>query len=1012
MRLPKYAIDNHQFTIIVTCLLVLVGIVSFITMPKSEDPAVQPAGSSVIVIYPGASPADIEQLVIEPLEEAINELEDIREIVGTAEDGIGIVAVEFFPGSDPDDKYADVLQKVNSMRSELPENIIDMETIKWSISDVDIYQFGLVSDIAPFQRLEDEAERLKKLVEVVSGVKRVQIWALPEREVRVSVDLEKLAALRIPLTHVMGAIQDANTNIPGGHLDIGDKRLSIKTSGSYQTLDDIRYTLIHSRGGKAVYVKDIADVAFDEEDQVHIARVNGRRSIFVTANQKPGTNIFEIDSRIKKILHSFKTELPDDIELHSVFDQSESVSHRIKGFFGNLSQGIFLVGIVIFTVVSWRAALIVMLVIPISNLIGIACVDLNNFGLEQMTIAGLVIALGLLVDNAIVVTENITRYMKMGFDRKEAALKGTSEVGWAVASATATTVFAFIPIILMEDVTGDFIRSMPVTVVFTLTASLLISLTLTPYLSSRFLVVNHGHKEHRLKKLLNRFVETRYRRILTSALARPGRTVIIAFSVFLLSLGLFPFIGTAFFPKAEKPQFLINIRLPEGTSIDRTALVADDVEAALHKIPEISHFATNIGHGNPRIYYNIQIDRNRPSLGQMVIQVKEKNRKDVPRIVNHLRAKFENYPGARIEVKELEQGPPVEAPVAIRLRGENLDVLKNIAEDVESIIDKEDGTLNVFNPLGTTKSDLKVRIHRAKANMLGVPLTEIDRTIRTAMTGLPVTEFRDSEGNSYDIVLRLPIDEKPALSDFDRIHVSSINGSLIPLKHVATLELSASPLRITHYNMDRSVTVIADVARGFSVSRVTGKIMNTLDEYEWPRGYSYDVAGELANQEESFGGMGRAAVIAIIAIFGVLVLQFRSYSQPFIVFSAIPMAVIGSLLALFLTGNPFSFTAFIGACSLIGIVVNNSIILVDYANQLRREGLTVLDALKKSGETRFVPIILTTTTTIGGLLPLTIGGGSLWAPMGWTIIGGLLVSTFLTLVIVPVLYKLFTRGEV
>lgn len=1009
MKLPKFAIDNHQFTIVLIVLLVLSGVVSFLTMPKSEDPQVQPVGSSVIVVYPGGSPKDMESLIIDPIEEGLNELEDIRYSASVAEDGLATIEVEFESGTDADEKYTDVVQKVNSVREKLPDNIVLLETIKWSISDVNIVQIALISETARYVSLQDEAEELKRRIDKVSGIKRSEIWALPKQEVRVSIHLEKLAQLRLPLSRVMSAVLDANVNIPGGHVDVGSKRLNIKTSGSFQSLEDIRNTVIHAQGGKPVTLKDVADVDMEAEDVAYRARFNGRRAIFVTANQKVGTNIFSIFNQLRPVFKTFRETLPPDIQMEFVFDQSKSVANRVQGFFRNLLQGILLVGIVIFAAVSSRASGIVMLAIPISILIGIGFVDLNGYGLEQMSIAGLVIALGLLVDNAIVVTENTARFMRLGYKRDEAAVAGTSQVGWAVVSATATTLLAFIPIILMRDVTGDFIRSMPVTVVYTLAASLLISLTLTPYLASRFLKVDDNTRERPVRRLMHRFIETYYRRWLGFALDFPKRILAVAAGVFILSLGLFPLVGVSFFPKAEKPLIFIKVNTPAGSNLDRTDEVVHFVEEVLAGYSEIKNVTSNVGHGNPRIYYNQRMKRQMSTHADVVVELDEFDRSGMERVVASLRDTLSAYAGAKIQVKELEQGPPVEAPVAIRIQGNNLDGLRKVASDVEAIIRSEEGSINIENPLSTTKSDLQVKINRDKAAMLGIQLSEIDRTVRAALVGLPVTGYRDPEGEEYHVVFRLPLDGEPALADFERIYVASMTGQLVPLKQVASLVLVESPLLITHYDLDRNVTVTADVETGYSVAQVTRRIIQKLDNYSWPKGYRYNIGGEQENREESFGGMGQAVIIAMIAIFGVLVLQFRSYAQPFIVFSAIPLALIGSVLALLLTGNSFSFTAFIGLTSLVGIVVNNSIILVDYANKLRAEGKDITAALKEAGETRFIPIVLTTMTTVGGLLPLTLAGGSLWGPMGWTIIGGLLTSTFLTLVIVPVLYRVYTK---
>lgn len=351
----------------------------------------------------------------------------------------------------------------------------------------------------------------------------------------------------------------------------------------------------------------------------------------------------------------------------------------------------------------------------------------------------------------------------------------------------------------------------------------------------------------------------------------------------------------------------------------------------------------------------------------------------------------------------------VDAPIAIRILGDDLTILEKISRDIKFFILETSGTININNPFRTSKIDLHFNIDRAKAGILGVPLVEIDKTIRTAIARFPVATYRDNYGKDYNLTIRIPFEQKITLMDLDRIWISSLSGAQIPLRQLADIEFKKSPLLISHYNLERDATVTADVLSEYSVNNVTKNVIKQLEKYPWPKGYRYSVGGEIESQEESFGGMIKAILVALLGIFAVLVLQFRSYSQPLIVFSAIPLAIIGSILALLISGNSFSFTAFVGLTSLVGIVVNNSISLVDYSNQLVRQGIDVISAIKEAGEARFVPIILTTLTTVGGLLPLTTIGGTLWAPMGWTIIGGLLALTFLTLLVVPVLYKVFTK---
>jgi len=685
----------------------------------------------------------------------------------------------------------------------------------------------------------------------------------------------------------------------------------------------------------------------------------------------------------------------------------------VSGFFNNLLQGLLLVGFVVLLAVSIRASMIVIIVIPISILTGIGLLDLSSYGLQQMTISGFVIALGLLVDNAIVVTENIARFMRLGYNRKDAAVKGTSQIAWAIVSSTVTTILAFVPMMMIGDVTGEFIRSMPVTVVYTLIASLFISLTLTPYLSSKFLQVSDNTENKRVRKLLNKIIESEYRKRRDYGIQKPGIVLAIIMVIFVASLYLFKAVGVTFFPKAEKPQFMVNVWAPQGTSIQQTEKFVDLVEMELSQNEEIVSYASNIGYGNPRIYYNVIPQREKSHHAQILVNTVDYDPDNFSQRIQVLRKKFEDIPGVRIELKEFEQGPPVEAPIAIRVFGENLEKLRNIARDIEGLIINTEGTVNVFNPLSTSKTDLWIKIDRDKAGMLGVPLVYIDQAVRLAINGLAVTDFRDKEGKDYDVILRLPLNEKPKIEDFNRIYVSSINGAQIPLKQLASIQFKKTPMVIDHYDLERQVTITSDVIGEENVSQVTNAVISQLDQMEWQKGYYYNIGGEQESRQESFGGMMKAVLVAILGIFAVLVLQFRSYVQPLIVFSAIPLAIIGSVLALLITGYSFSFSAFIGLTSLVGIVVNNSIILVDYINQLRADGKSIIEAIKQATEVRFIPIVLTTTTTIGGLLPLTLGGGSLWAPMGWTIIGGLIASTFLTLMVVPVLYKLFVKnGEV
>ncbi|MBN1198454.1 MAG: efflux RND transporter permease subunit [Bacteroidales bacterium] len=1013
MKLPRLAIDNYQFTMLVFILLIIAGINSFITMPRTEDPPVNVPGASVIVIYPGASPVDLEELVVTPIEDAVNELDDIKRIKTTIRDGLAYFSVEFYFGTDAKKKYDEVVQKVNSIQNKLPDGIMNLSFLEWTTSDVVIMQLALISEKASYREMEHAADRLKKRLQQVEGVKKVDIKAFPEQEIRVTLDFQKMAAMNISLDQIEKSIQSNNANIPGGAMKLAGKTFTIQTSGSFGNLDEMGNTVVNSWNGRLVRLSDIADIRFGYEENRYFARVNQERCIFLEVKQKPDFNIFDIRKGIEPELIQFRSNLPNTIRLFTVFDQSVWVDKRISNFLLNLLQGIILVGLFIFLAMGVRSSLVVILAIPLSIIMGIFLVHLLGFGLQQISIAGLVVALGMLVDNSIVIVQNINRYRSMGFSPREASIAATSEIGWPVVSATATTILAFIPIIMMPEASGEFIKSLPVIIIATLTMSLLVALTLTPLVTSKLfqnISLQNSKKETTFfQRKINLFIEGPYRNILGYAIQHKALTLSSAIAVFLFSLYMFQFVGISFFPKAEKPQFLIQVNLPDGTNLDKTNETALFVESVLDTIPEVEYYTTNVGHGNPRIYYNVFEKNYAKNFAEIFVQLDTYEANSFDALITRLREYFSTYPGAKINIKEFEQGRPIEAPVMIYITGENLDVLEKISGEVESMLAARPGAINVENELSRKQLDIRVKINKEKAGIYGVPVIVIDKTVRTAINGMSVSKYRDPEGKEYQIVLRMSAGDTITAADFDRVFVQSVTGKMIPLNQLASIEFTQSPSMIQRFDLERTALVKADIEKGANLDEVMNPLLSQLKAYPFPSGYHYVISGELESRGESFGGMQIAIIIAMIAIFAVLVLQFRSFIQPLIIYAAIPFAVIGMIWALFITGYTFSFSAFIGLISLVGIVVNNSIILVDYTNKLLKQGMPLREAVITSGETRFTPILLTSLTTIGGLLPLTLSGSTMWAPLGWTIIGGLFVSTFLTLIIVPVLYGVFTR---
>ncbi|MFZ5939576.1 MAG: efflux RND transporter permease subunit [Bacteroidota bacterium] len=1021
MKLPRLSIEYASFTWMVFLLLTFFGVKSYFEMPRTENPEIVVPGASVIIAMPGSGPVDLEKQVAQPLEEALNELEDIIRISTTVNDGIVVTSVEFEFNSDADANYNSLVEKVNSIKSELPDEILRLETWQWKTTDLSMLQLALISDTASYRDMERQAELLKSDLERNSSVKSVDFLALPGQLVKISLDMEKMAQVNTSLQQVISALQSNNANIPGGEVRIGDKSLNVRSSGAFLNLDEIRNTVVNNYQGRLIYLENIASVHYDYEEVTYLARFGGdysdsvrypaRRAVFITVNQKEGRNVLKTAAELKPVIRRFEEQLDPAMKVEIAYDQSERVKERISGFISNLLQGIVLVGLVIFLSLGVRSSLVVVIAIPLSIIIGLGIVDMSGFGLQQVSIAALVVALGLLVDNSIVMVENINRFLRLGHKRKEASILAASEIGWPVVTATLTTVLAFIPLAAMPDKAGAFIKSLPITIMGTLSVSLLIALTLTPLITSRlFREPQPGvQQEKGVQRLLKWIIENPFRKTIIFALGHKRLVILLSVGILLGSVFLARFLGLSFFPKGEQPALMVRINLPEGSNLQETDKAARFVGSVLDTTSEVRHYTVNVGHGNPQIFYNIIPRRYDLKYAEFYVELRSYQLEAFNDLLERLRKSFSDYPGAKITIKEFEQGPPFEAPVQINVTGKNLDELKRIAADVEAMVKAQPGAVNVENEFIKTRTELFFDINKEKANMLGVPVIEIDRAIRTAIAGIGVTSFRDAEGKEYRVIVELEKDGEFELGDVNRVYVSSLSGRQIPLSQLVTVRFLQAPSTINRYNFDRTAQILADVKSGYSLDDIMNPVIARLDSYPFPSGYGYKIRGELEGRMQAFGGMLNAIIIAMISIFAVLVLQFRSIRQPLIIFIAIPFAAIGMIWALLITGYTFSFTAFIGLTSLVGIVVNNSIILVDYTNKLRETGLETDEALRTAAETRLTPILLTALTTIGGLLPLTLRGGTLWAPLGWTIIGGLFVSTVLTLVVVPVFYKILSR---
>jgi multidrug efflux pump subunit AcrB len=1005
VKIAELAVRRPQFTIVVFLLLVALGVYSFRAIPRSEDPQFPIPIFRIVAVYPGATPSDLEQLVVDPVEDVVGELDDIENIRTRIFDGVAVIVVEFDADIDVDARHQALLRQVGEVRGDLPAALHRLDVEKFSTSDVSLSQVALVSESVSYRTLREQAERLERRLEALDGVRSASVWAAPEEEVRVDLDLGKLAALGIPVLQVVEALGSDNTNIPGGSVDAGGRRLSVKVSGQYRSIEQLAGTVVAGDGAGVVHLSDVAEVGWRDQRQEVRARAGGQRAVLVTATQKEAQNVFAVADRIRAALDEFAAGLPDGIRLERGFDQSVNVANRLDGLYVDFAIAIFLV-LVTLLPLGLRASLLVMISIPLSLSVGLSLLHATGFGINQLSIVGFVIALGLLVDDSIVVVENITRFLREGHPRRDAAILATRQIAAAVLGCTATLIFAFVPLVLLPGSSGDFIRSLPMALLFTIAASLLVSLTIVPFLASALLGRDHDEEGNAVLRGLRRVIEASYRPVLDRALRHPRVTLAGGGLLVAGSLALIPSIGFSLFPKAGLPQFIIAVETPDGSSLDETDKAVRFVEAQLRDVPEVDWVMATIGRGNPQIYYNRQPAPERANVAEVLVQLDEFDPKTTPALLDRLRGRLDGYPGAVIRVLEFEQGPSIDAPIAMRLVGDDVETLSRLAAEVTTVMSATPGTMYVDNPVAIRRTDLMVRVDRDKAGLYGVPTARVAQMVRLGVSGLDAGTLRSADGEEHRIALGLRGTDRGELAAFEHLYVPSVTGRALPLRQVADLELTASPTAIQHHDQERSVTVTSHVVTGFNTDRVTRQVLAGLEGLELPPGYRLEAAGEVERRKESFGGLGAAILIAVFLIVAVLVLEFGTFRGTLVVASVIPLGVVGGLVLLWLSGNTLSFTSMVGFIALIGIEIKNSILLVDFTDQLRRSGMPLEVAIREAGEVRFLPIVLTTLTAIGGLLPLALAESPLYSPLALVIIGGLVSSTLLARLITPVMYKL------
>ncbi len=1009
MNITAFAVRQWQATLIAVVLVTALGISAFLAIPRSVDPVVSFPAAIVTIVLPGADATDIEETVAKPVEDVLQGLDRIREIRSSSSDGVAVIAVEFEYGTDPERTLDQVVREVGTIRDRLPQGIQRIAFRRPRPSEAAVLQLALVSETASSRRMAKYAEDLRDHLNVVDGVRQTLVDAAPRPEVRVALDTGRLNEAGIAAATIATAIGAGGQELPAGSVNAEGRRYNIDAGGAYRTVDAVRAVPIRARDGRLVTVGDVAEVDWADAEQTHIARFNGQRALFVSIKQKDRADAGSLKRALVSAVDAFRPDLPPDIRIEVGFDQSNDISRRLNELAIDFAIAL---GLVLITVLplGLRPSLIVMISIPLSLAMGVFVLSVLGLTLNQLSIAGFIISLGLLVDDSIVVTENIERHIRDGDPPEVAAIAGTAQISKAVLGATGVLLFAFLPLTMLPEGGGDFVRGLPLAVMATVASSLIVSLTVIPFAASR-LLKPHGAEGNRFLRWLTAGIQRIYAPVLHRALDRPWTWLISSLAICIGAFALVPVIGFSLFPAADAPYILVRVETPQGSSIARTDRAVRDVSAILAQEGAVVNRMENAGRGNPQIYYNIFPREESSNYGDIFATLDEWNPREGPKLLQRLRTRLSAYPEARVSVVNFENGPPIEAPIAVRISGPELPELKRIAGDVEKLLLSKRGLRDVVNPVGFDRVDLDLNLDEAKAALLGVAPGDARRAVRLAISGETASRLRDDEGDSWPVVVRLPMAANQPVSALDKIYVPTTAGGSIPLSQIATPTLKSEFSIIYRLALQRVVTVVAYNRPGTLTAEATAEVQADLAKFKLPSGYRITFGGEAEAAARNFGGLGPAILLALFGIIGVLVLEFGRFRETIVVAGVIPLGTFGGLIALLLTGGTLSFIAIIGFVALIGIEIKNSILLVDFTTQLRDQGAGLRDAIERAGEIRFLPVLLTSVTAIGGLLPLAIGGSSLYSPLAWVIIGGLISSTVLSRIITPVMYLLAVRGS-
>lgn len=1018
MNLAGFSVKRPVTILMLMLVIILLGGISLSRLPLDMLPEIELPVAVVQTSCSGMGPQEMEKMVTQLLEEAAARAEGIEQVSSVSSEGSSLVIARFAFGTDMNFAALDLREKIDLVKGFLPADAGAPKVLKMDLTSMPVVEFSL-SNTGDLGKLQAVAEDIvKPRLERLEGVAAVSIFGGHKDEVAVRINQEKLQGYGISVSYVAQIIRAENLNLPGGEVEKGQQTLTIRTLGEFTSLDDVRQLTIPLPAGGVVALSDLAEVRLQPSKQNTLGRTNGRSSIIIDVMKQSGENSVKIADSVNAEIGRLQTEIPG-IQINSIFDQAHFIKQAIGNVFGNAVVGGILAVLILYLFLqNVRTTLVIGVSIPISIIATFSLLYFSGITLNMMTLGGLALGVGMVVDNSIVVLENIFRFRQEGGSRAEAAVQGTSEVAMAVTASTLTTVAVFLPIVFVGGITATVFKELAITVTMSLLTSLVVALTLVPMLSSKLLKVdgqNDGSGKpgffirvfDGFEKLYDNLVAS-YVQVLKWSLAHRKATVAIAVFAFVVSMAPLAFVGAEFFPNMDQGWVTANVSLPEGSELAETDALIRMIEVKTEGIAEIDSVFTTVGSGGDAAMYR----GSATNRGTVFFKMKPwgERRRSSAELADEIRGVVRDIPGAEIKVQPMSffgfdafGG----APISISVRGDDLDTLQKISSDIKAVVEAVEGTREVETSLSEGVPEVQIAIDRKAASQYGLTAGQIAGEVRGVLSGVTASQFK-YRGDEINIVVSGDETYRGSIANLGQAPISTPFGVSVPLSQVAEITVAHGPVTINRENQARVVTVTSQIF-GRDLQSVSRDIAAGLEDYELPQGYEYSIGGEQKELTNAFRDLMLALVLAVILVYMIMASQFENLLHPFVIMFSLPLGFSGGILGLFLTGKTLNVPSFIGLIVLAGIVVNNSIVLIDYINNRRNNGAGRAEAIMQAGPTRLRPILMTTLTTVLGLIPLSFGygeGSELRVPMAVVVIGGLLLSTLLTLVYIPVMYTI------